>query len=60
MPLLTSNNKFFTAEYNFAKDNLFAVNTNDGPPPLPPVTGNFLLLDGSEFLLLDLSNFLLL
>lgn len=29
-------------------------------PPTPPVTGNFLLLDGTDFLLLDSTDFLLL
>lgn len=50
----------FDLNFNFGVDNLLVVlNPNEGTP-FPPVTGNFLLLDGTDFLLLDGTNLLLL
>ena len=51
---------FFNPNYNFGVDNVFIALNNDDGTSLPPVAGNFLLLDGTEFLLLDGTDFLLL
>jgi hypothetical protein len=39
---------------------LYVGDVGNLPPPLPPVSGDFLLLSGGNFLLLDSTNFLLL
>lgn len=50
----------FDPTFNFGVDSLFSVKTENFTPTPPPVTGNFLLLDGTDFMLLDGTNFLLL
>jgi len=51
---------FFSPNYNFGVLGVFAGESGNLPPPLPPVSGDFLLLNGGNFLLLDSTNFLLL
>jgi hypothetical protein len=55
-----THNFIFDANFNFGTDNLLVVINPDVGAPFPPVTGDFLLLDGTDFLLLDGTNFLLL
>ena len=51
---------FFGVNFNFSTYNLVSGGSGGYVPPNPPVTGDFLLLDGTNFLLLDGTNFLLL
>ena len=54
------NNNFPTGlDFNILSNSVFYVN-HDTNTTIPPVSGNFLLLDGTSFLLLDSTNFLLL
>lgn len=50
----------FFPNFDFATDSLFVSGSQNGSPPFPPVTGYFMLLDGTFFLLLDGGNLLLL
>ena len=55
-----THNYAFDVNYNFGTDNVFVAQNNNDGSSLPPVAGNFLLLDGTNFLLLDGTNLLLL
>jgi hypothetical protein len=50
---------FFEPSFDFGVDNVF-TQTSDNVVNVPPVAGDFLLLNGTDFLLLDGTNFLLL
>jgi len=50
----------FYPNFNFGYGLLIASDNGNLPPPLPPVSGNFLLLDSTNFLLLDNTDLLLL
>lgn len=51
----------FDQTYNFGTETLIVYPPNYmSTSVIPPVTENFLLLDGTDFLLLDGTNFLLL
>lgn len=56
-----SNAEFtFNPNYNFAVEGVFVQKHSEQSAPFPPISGDFLLLDGTDFLLLDSTNFLLL
>ncbi len=50
----------FNPNYNFASEGVFVQKNTEQSSPFPPISGDFLLLDGTDFLLLDSTNFLLL
>ena len=57
----SSDNDFpFHPNFNFGVDNLLSQKNSEQGVPYPPVSGSFILLDGTFFELLDGSQFLLL
>lgn len=50
----------FSPNFNFSTDSVFTARHVDDGKILPPIAGNFELLDNTEFLLLGGGNFLLL
>jgi len=52
----------FDVNFSFGRDSVFTVVNNDsfGETPIPPISGPFILLDGSPFLLLSGEDFVLL
>ncbi len=51
---------FFGLNFNWNTESPFVGAVNDNVAVFPPVSGNFLLLDGTSFLLLDGTHFTLL
>jgi hypothetical protein len=43
----------FDVNFGFGADSIFTTGEQEGNPPMPPIEGYFLLLDGTNFLLLD-------
>jgi len=51
---------YFDINFSFANESMFNEIDNDATGFIPPVSGEFLLLDGAQFLLLSGEDFSLL